>query len=584
MDDTDNAAAKRQDAQLKRALATIRTLRRKLDERGGDQPVAIVGIGLRLPGGIADTEAYWTALAAGRDLVGPMPPARQGPFAAEWAELPQRGGFLDEVLDFDADFFGISPREARALDPQHRLLLEVAWEALENAAVPADRLAGRPAGLYVGITGQDYRDWLPGEPDAYWATGNGHCFAAGRLAYSLGLTGPAMAVDTACSSSLVAVHLAVQALRRGECEVAIAAGVNLIMSPRSTRLVVQTRSLAPDGLCKAFDARANGFTRGEGAGALVLKPLARAVRDGDRIHAVIRGSAVNQDGRSSGFTAPNVLSQVALIEAALAGAGAGPADVGYVEAHGTGTALGDPIEMEALATVLGRRNGGAPLAVGSVKTNLGHLEAAAGVAGLVKAVLCVQRRQVPPVVHLRTLNPRIDLDGTGIVVPDRLVDWADGAGRLAGVSSFGMSGTNAHLVIGAVEPDELTERPAPPSGPVAGFVVSARTPEALRELAAAYAQRVRSLSPEDYPAFAATANTGRSRLPVSAWIAAADPDAAVAGLTALAAGEPPAEADPAALADAAARRAVLDLPSYPWQRQRHAPELPVGEPGEPGPA
>ncbi|MEV1147334.1 beta-ketoacyl synthase N-terminal-like domain-containing protein, partial [Micromonospora sp. NPDC049799] len=525
MDDTDNAAAKRQDAQLKRALATIRTLRRKLDDQGGDQPVAIVGIGLRLPGGIDDTEAYWEALAAGRDLVGPMPVSRQGPFAAEWAELPQRGGFLDEVLDFDADFFGISPREARALDPQHRLLLEVAWEALENAAVPADHLAGRPTGLYVGITGQDYRDWLPGEPDAYWATGNGHCFAAGRLAYSLGLTGPAMAVDTACSSSLVAVHLAVQALRRGECETAIAAGVNLILSPRSTRLVVQTRSLAPDGLCKAFDARANGFTRGEGAGALVLKPLARAVRDGDRIHAVIRGTAVNQDGRSSGFTAPNVLSQVALIEAALAGADAGPADVGYVEAHGTGTALGDPIEMEALATVLGRRNGGAPLAVGSVKTNLGHLEAAAGVAGLVKAVLCVQRRQVPPVVHLRTLNPRIDLGGTGIVVPDRLIDWADGAGRLAGVSSFGMSGTNAHLILGAVTPDELTGRPATPSAPVVGFVVSARTSEALRELAAAYAGRVRRLSLADYPAFAATATAGRSRLPVAAWIAAADPAA-----------------------------------------------------------
>ncbi|NES56252.1 SDR family NAD(P)-dependent oxidoreductase [Micromonospora sp. PPF5-6] len=572
MDDTDNAAAKRQDAQLKRALATIRTLRRKLDEQGGDQPVAIVGIGLRLPGGIDDTDAYWDALAAGRDLVGPMPAARQGPFAAEWAQLPQRGGFLDEVLDFDADFFGISPREARALDPQHRLLLEVAWEALENAAVPADRLVGRPAGLYVGITGQDYRDWLPGEPDAYWATGNGHCFAAGRLAYSLGLTGPAMAVDTACSSSLVAV----QALRRGECEVAVAAGVNLIMSPRSTRLVVQTRSLAPDGLCKAFDARANGFTRGEGAGALVLKPLARAVRDGDRIHAVIRGSAVNQDGRSSGFTAPNVLSQVALIEAALAGAGARPADVGYVEAHGTGTALGDPIELEALATVLGRRNDGAPLAVGSVKTNLGHLEAAAGVAGLVKAVLCVQRRQVPPVVHLRTLNPRIDLAGTGMVVPDRLVDWAEDAGRLAGVSSFGMSGTNAHLIIGAVEPDELAERPAAPAGPVTGFVVSARTPEALRELAAAYAQRVRGLSPEDYPAFAATANAGRSRLPVAAWIAAADPAAAAAGLAALAGGGPAVEVDPAVLAAASAQRAVLDLPGYPWQRRRHAPEWPTG--------
>ncbi|MET7671693.1 SDR family NAD(P)-dependent oxidoreductase [Micromonospora luteifusca] len=575
MDDMDNAAVGRHEAQLKRALATIRTLRRRLDEQGDDQPVAIVGIGLRLPGGITDVEGYWSALAAGRDLVGPMPPARQGPFAAEWKGLPQRGGFLDEVLDFDADFFGISPREARALDPQHRLLLEVAWEALEDAAVPADRLTGQAAGLYVGITGQDYRDWLPGEPDAYWATGNGHCFAAGRVAYSLGLTGPAMAVDTACSSSLVAVHLAVQALRRGECQVAIAAGVNLIMSPRSTRLVVQTRSLAADGLCKAFDARANGFTRGEGAGALVLKPLVHAVRDGDRIHAVIRGSAVNQDGRSGGFTVPNVLSQVALIEQALAAAEAGPSDIGYVEAHGTGTALGDPIEMEALATVLGRRNGNAPLAVGSVKTNLGHLEAAAGVAGLIKAVLCVQRRQVPPIVHLRTVNPRIDLSGTGILLPDRLVDWTGDAGRLAGVSSFGMSGTNAHIVVGAVEAEELTERPDPPTGPVPGFVVAARTPAALRALAAAYAERVRRLPDEDFPAFAATATTGRARLPVTAWIAAGDSAAAVDALTALASGAPPVAADPDEVAMVGDRRAVLDLPHYPWQRQRCAPERPA---------
>ncbi|WP_462203176.1 beta-ketoacyl [acyl carrier protein] synthase domain-containing protein, partial [Frankia sp. CcWB3] len=434
---------------LTRALETIRNLRAQLDAQTGRAPLAVVGVGLRLPGGIADLDAYWDVLAAGGDLVRPMPAARKGPFSAAWEGLPQRGGFLDEVLDFDADFFGISPREARGLDPQHRLLLEVAWEAMENAALPPDRLTGARTGLYVGITGQDYRDWQAGEPDAYWATGNGHCFAAGRLAYTIGLTGPALAVDTACSSSLVAVHLASQALRRGECDVALVGGVNLVLSPRSTRLVAQTRSLAPDGLCKAFDARANGFTRGEGCGVVVLKRPDHAERDGDRIHAVLHGSAVNSDGRSSGFTAPNVLAQVGLVEAALADAGLTPTDIGLVEAHGTGTALGDPIEMESLVTVLGRRNGGAPLRVGSVKTNIGHLEAAAGIAGLLKVILCLQRRAVPPLVHFTTLNPRIDLDGTGITLPRDLQQWgpADG-GRCAGVSSFGMSGTNAHLILG----------------------------------------------------------------------------------------------------------------------------------------
>ncbi|TMQ03947.1 MAG: polyketide synthase, partial [Deltaproteobacteria bacterium] len=384
---------------LSRALETIKRLRAQLDRQRNNQLLAVVGVGLRFPEAIDSLDTYWQALADGRDLIRPMPAARKAPFAAEWDALPHKGGFLDDVTSFDAAFFGISTREARALDPQHRLLLEVAWEALENAALPPDRLKRMRTGLYVGITGQDYRDWQIGEPDAYWATGNGHCFAAGRIAYAMGFTGPAVAVDTACSSSLVAVHLASQALRLGECDVAVAGGVNLILSPRSTRLVKETRALAPDGLCKTFDARANGFTRGEGCGIVVLKRLDHALRDGDHVHAVIRGSAVNQDGRSSGFTAPNVLAQTALIEAALADAGLTAADIGLVEAHGTGTALGDPIEMEALVAALGRKNGGARLYVGSVKTNFGHLEAAAGVAGLLKAIACCARRAVPALVH-----------------------------------------------------------------------------------------------------------------------------------------------------------------------------------------
>ncbi|GCD39307.1 polyketide synthase [Streptomyces chrestomyceticus JCM 4735] len=580
---------------LTRALGTIRTLRRRLAEQEGTQPVAVVGIGLRLPGGIGTLDSYWEALAAGRDLVGPLPEERKGPFADAWKGLPQRGGFLDgDVLDFDAEFFGISPREARHLDPQHRLLLEVTWEALENAGIPATSLGGTSAGVYLGIMWQDYREWLEAAPDAYATTGNGHNFAAGRIAYALGLQGPAVAVDTACSSSLVAVHLAAQALRRGECEIAFAAGANLIMSARSMRLVHETRSLSPDGLCRTFDARANGFVRGEGCGALVLKRLDHALRDGDRVHAVLHGTAVNQDGRSGGFTAPNVLSQVSLIETALERSGLEPRDIGYVEAHGTGTSLGDPIEMEALATALGRRNGGAPLPVGAVKTTFGHLESAAGVAGLVKAVLCLRHRQVPPLVHFRTLNPRIDLSGTGITVPERLLDWPERAGRYAAVSSFGMSGTNAQVVLGpAPEPVVAAD-----AAPVTGFGVSARNTTALRELAARYVDHLasdgRSTGPDAYAAFARTATYGRAELPVRARITAADADAARAALRALAAGEPhpgvevgeagasPVEAvvpssecgtpDDTDTAVPAPSRQVVDLPTYPWQRERYAPE------------
>ncbi|MFJ9425234.1 SDR family NAD(P)-dependent oxidoreductase [Streptomyces sp. NPDC101249] len=602
MDETNTPGGGRQ-TPLTRALGTIRSLRRQLGERQGNQPVAIIGAGLRLPGGIDTLDGYWTALAEGRDLVRPLPDHRKGPFADAWRGVPQRGGFLDEVLDFDAEFFGISPREARHLDPQHRLLLEVAWEAMEHAAVPADALAAARTGLYLGVMWQDYREWCQGEPDAYWATGNGHNFAAGRVAYALGLTGPTLTVDTACSSSLVAVHLAVQALRRGECDLAFAAGANLIMSPATMRLVQETRSLSPDGLCKTFDSRANGFARGEGVGVVLLKRLDHALRDGDRVLGVIRGTAVNQDGRSSGFTAPNVLAQVSLIEAALSDAGLEPAAVGYAETHGTGTALGDPIEMAALATALGRRNGGAPLPVGAVKTNFGHLEGTAGVAGLIKATLCVSRRQVPPVVHFRHLNPRIDLSGTGITVPASLREWSPLSGDCASVSSFGMSGTNAHAVVGPPLPEERADAPAA-SGPVTvtGFEISARNADALRERAAGYAAALEALDPADYPAFAHTATAGRTRMETRAHVTATGPAEAARALRALAEGRTSPETGPGRGAAAGERtpgertapgavprgahdpgtsvgalpRKVVDLPAYPWQRRRFAPRaLPV---------
>ncbi|WP_194916636.1 type I polyketide synthase [Catenulispora rubra] len=575
---TDSAEGGTPPTALTRALATIRDLRLRLADSGGGA-VAVVGVGLRLPGGISTPDGYWDALAAGRDLVRRMPAHRLGPSAARWEGLPNHGGFLDEVLDFDADYFGISPREARLLDPQHRLLLECSAEALDDAAFPASAPAAR-VGLYLGIMWQDYREWITGSPDVYGTTGNGHNFAAGRIAHALGFTGPALAVDTACSSSLVSVHLALQALHRGDCDVALAAGVNLIMSPHTMRLVQQTRSLSPDGRCKPFDARANGFVRGEGCGVVVLKPLAAALRDGDRVHAVLPGSAVNSDGRAGGFTAPNVLAQSALLTAALRTAGLQPSDLGYLETHGTGTSLGDPIEMAAVASALGGSD--SPLLIGAVKGNLGHLESAAGVAALIKAILCVNRRQAPPVAHLRDVNPRIDLSGTDIRIPTALTGFPERAGRYAGVSSFGMSGTNAHVIVGPAparetDPDVPGAAPAggpPAAGSVHGFDISAKTAAALRDLAAAYADSLERGDTADpatyYPAFAHTASA-RSRHPVRARILATDAAAAGRELRALARGAAD-PVDPGEQPGDELPRRVVELPAYPWQRERFGPE------------
>ncbi|MEU6177755.1 polyketide synthase [Streptomyces coeruleorubidus] len=555
---------------VSRAMETIRGLRAELAALREGRTVAVVGVGLRAPGGVADMDGYWRLLAAGGDAVRPIPEHRRHPFGDSWDEVPHRGGFLDEVLEFDAPFFGIAPREARALDPQHRLLLEVAWEALEDAGLARP---GGKCGLYVGVTGQDYREWMPGESDVYWATGNGHCFAAGRLAHTLGLTGPVAAVDTACSSSLVTVHMARQALATGECDVALAGGVNLVLSPRATEFAARTGALSPDGVCRPFDARATGFTRAEGCGVVVLKRLADAVRDGDRVHAVIHGSAVNHDGAASGFTAPSVAAQTALVERALADAGLGPADVGYVETHGTGTALGDPIEVEALAEALGRPGGAAPVLLGAAKANLGHTESAAGVLGLLKAMLSLRHRAAPPVPHFTTLNPRIDLAGTGFRVPERLEPWPAGAGAYAGVSSFGMSGTNAHVILGGAEASATPA--AGQAVEVTGFEVSARTPAALRVYAGLLAAHLTTVKDEDYPAFAYTLTHGRAALAARVRVAATGREQARAALEALAEDRecPVAEfLDPGAEPSfAGLPRRVLTLPAYPWERRRYAP-------------
>ena len=385
------------------------------------EPVAIVGIGCRFPGA-SSPRAFWRLLRDGIDAVGEVPadrwpveefyhpdPRTPGKMNSRW------GGFLQGVDGFDPHFFGISPREAERMDPQQRLLLEVTWEALEDAGIPPRSLAGSATGVWVGIGMSDYGRWLFEEgalSDAYAGTGGALSIAANRLSYSLDLRGPSMAVDSACSASLVAVDRACRSLWRGETELALAAGVNLLLAPEVTVNFSQAGFLASDGRSKAFDARADGYVRSEGAGVVVLKPLSRARAAGDPIYAVVRGGAVNQDGRSNGLTAPNPRAQERLIADACRDAGVEPSAVQAVEAHGTGTALGDPIEARALGTVLGAgRAPAAPCSLGSVKTNLGHLETAAGIAGLIKMALCLHHRRLVPSLHYEEGNPRIDFEG-----------------------------------------------------------------------------------------------------------------------------------------------------------------------------
>lgn len=476
---------------LRRALAAIQDLRTRLEaaERRGREPIAIVGVGCRLPGPALDPEAYWDMLSRGISAVTEVTPDRWTPDPGASIDDDQitgiyarHGAFVRDLRSFDARFFEISPREATTMDPQHRLLLEVSWEALENAAINPAGLHGERVGVFVGIAGSDYQyvrlQEGGGEGNPYVASAAATSIAAGRLSYFFGIHGPAISVDTACSSSLVSIHAAAQSLRLGECDMALAGGVAVALSPVAVRALCQARMLSPQGLCRTFDAEADGYVRGEGCGILVLKRLSTAVAAGDRILGVIRGSAVNQDGRSSGLTAPNGKAQEALLRATLQDAGIGADAIGYIEAHGTGTRLGDPIELRAIEAVFGAGMPAAPpLYVGSVKTNIGHLEAAAGVASVIKVLGTLQRGEIFPHLHFRTPNPAIDWQDGRVRVPTAAVPWAPGgAARVAGVSSFGYSGTNAHLLI---------EEP-PPVAPRADTVpdrclltLSARTPDAL---------------------------------------------------------------------------------------------------------
>ncbi|WP_158501755.1 type I polyketide synthase [Vitiosangium sp. GDMCC 1.1324] len=479
---------------MKKAAIIIRRLEERLAsleqvEQEQTEPLAIVGIGCRFPGGADSPETFWKLLEEGRDAVQPLEPRWALVGARPGEDVPRWAGLLTEAVDhFDAAFFGIAPREARSLDPQHRLLLEVAWETLEDAGVPPGSLEGSRTGVFVGACSSDYADTVARQPhdeqDAYSTTGNLLSIAAGRLSYTLGLQGPCLTVDTACSSSLVAIHLACRSLRTRESDLVLAGGVNMLLSPDTMEGLAHTQALSPDGRCRTFDASANGFVRGEGCGLIALKRLSDARRDGNRIWALIRGSAINQDGRSTGLTTPNVLAQEALLREALQRARVEAGAIGYVETHGTGTSLGDPIEVEALRAVLGAaRPDRSSCVLGAVKTNIGHLEAAAGVAGLIKAALALKQERIPKNLNFRTLNAHIEIEGSALSLATEPVSWPrTDRPRLAGVSSFGLSGTNAHVVLEEAPAAELA--PAAPERPAELLVLSARSAEALGAAAA----------------------------------------------------------------------------------------------------
>ncbi|MEM6451325.1 MAG: SDR family NAD(P)-dependent oxidoreductase [Cyanobacteria bacterium P01_D01_bin.105] len=505
---------------MARALQAIEKLQAKVStlesalESVKTEPIAIVGIGCRFPGGANSPAAFWEILSQGKDAITQVPSDRwdADAYYDPNPETPgkivtRNGGFVDHLQTFDADFFGISPREANSLDPQQRLLLEVSWEAMENGGIVPNQWTNRPVGVFAGVSSNDYSQYLSGrredEIDAYLATGNAHSVIAGRLSYSLGFTGPSLVVDTACSSSLVAVHLACQSLRNQACEMAIAAGVNRILAPEFSINFSKAHMLSPDGRCKTFDAAADGFARGEGCGVVVLKRLSDALTQGDNILALVRGAAVNQDGRSGGLTVPNGPSQQAVIRQALANAGVKSEQISYVEAHGTGTKLGDPIEVGALGAVFGRSHSAAnPLKIGSVKTNIGHLEAAAGIAGLIKVVLAMQHNTLPAHLHFKAPSPHIDWDALSVKVTQQSAAWGDqNTSRFAGISSFGFSGTNAHVIVesapsaSARTATTQSATPAEDKALQAGthlLTLSAKSPAALKELAAHYAERLAS--------------------------------------------------------------------------------------------
>jgi len=555
-----NDAANREEL-LQRALVRIREFRNKIDslEAARTEPIAVVGMACRLPGGNDEPAALWKFLKERGDGISSFPKERGEAVLADGQAI--RGGFLEQVDKFDAGIFGISPREAATLDPQQRLFLEVSWEALENAAQPFEKLDGSMAGVFVGITNYDYCQRMMQETstqqlDAYCLTSNASTFAAGRLSYWLGLRGPSLSIDTACSSSLVAIHHAVQSLRTGECSLALAGGVNVLLAPEWFVVLSKAGMLAPDGYCKSFDRRANGYVRGEGCVVFVLKRLSEALAEKDHIHAVIRGSCVNQDGRSAGLTVPNPAAQQDAIRGALRSARINPERVSYVEAHGTGTPLGDPIEVRALSAALGQDRT-ERLRIGSIKANIGHLEPAAGAAGLLKVILALQNEELPPQAQFSELNPEIDLETSPISVVTESSPWPRAQqSRIAGVSSFGASGTNAHLIV--EEAPLPVRRENGLERPVHLFTLSARSPAALTALARRHSAHLSERPDLRLGDVCFSVNTGRARFAERLAIPATSVGALQQALARFAEGELPAGASQGrAQADQAPKIAFL---------------------------
>ncbi|MEM7279461.1 MAG: type I polyketide synthase, partial [Pseudomonadota bacterium] len=480
----------------KQALLEIRRLRTELTryQQAEKSAIAIVGCGMRFPGQVNSPDSYWDFLLKETSAIREVPSDRWDPDRyynadrnAPGTMYTKSGGFLDDIDQFDAGFFGISPREADSMDPQQRLLLTTSVEALDDAGIDTAKLKGSRTGVFFALSNFDYGRLVfndPVSPDVSAATGNNSSVAAGRVSYTLGLQGPSMVVDTACSSSLVALHLAVASLRRGECDTALVGGVNLILSPEMHINFCQAQMLSPDGRCKTFDHSADGYGRGEGCGVIVLKREVDAKANKDRVYACVRGSASNQDGQSAGLTAPNGLAQESVIADALSNAGLTPDEIDYVEAHGTGTPLGDPIEARALGAALGtRRTSSKALLIGSVKTNFGHLEAAAGIAGVIKTALSLYHKKLPRHLNFTEANREISLDELRLQVVSKTVPWPTAGRGNAGISSFGFGGTNAHVILGAADPVEVPQA-------VEGaqlLVISARTRDALKAQAQRFA-------------------------------------------------------------------------------------------------
>src|SRR5688500_4730476 len=462
------------------------------------ESIAIIGIGCRFPGGINHPDALWKLLVEGSEAVSEIPADRwnverfyDSEPALAGKSVAKRGGFVDGIDQFDPQFFGISPREAPYVDPQHRLLLETAWEAIEDAGMVLDFEKGTDLGVYVGISHNDYQviqgtPWDSAGITAHSPTGSAHSIAANRISYCLNLRGPSVAMDTACSSALTAVHATCEHIRSGRGDAALAGGVTVMITPGGVMGFSQAAMLSPEGRCAAFDASASGFVRGDGAGMVLLKRLSRAIADGDPIQGVILGTSLNQDGHTNGISLPSPEAQTRLVQDACKDAGIEPEEIGCVEAHGTGTAVGDPIEAHALAEALCRnRSADTPLPIGSIKTNLGHLETAAGIAGLLKAMLVLKHGQIPPSLHFETPSPHIDFENLKLRVPTQLEPFPNGTGeRIAGVNSFGFGGANAHVILAeppARHPEKTFATPGSRPWPV---MLSARSEASLRTSAA----------------------------------------------------------------------------------------------------